>query len=346
MTHRRTATLSQWIGAALCLLGAACAAADGRDRVRLVGSSTVFPFATTVAETFGRSGQWKTPVVESTGTGGGFKIFCSGAGLNTPDINNASRPMTDTERQTCARHGVAGILALRIGYDGIVVASSRQARHFDLTRLELYRAVAKRTVFNGRLIDNPYRRWSDIDPRLPNQPISVLGPAPNHGTRDTFVALVMNPACEALPQIRALAHDEQVIACEAVREDGAWTDMPGDYSLLVERLTADKATIGILTLAYLDQNRDRIQASRIDGVAPTSATVAAWTYPMSRPIFVYIKTVHIGAVPGLIEFVREFVSERAAGQDGYLVEKGLTPLPKAWLDLERSKLAKLGAGGR
>jgi phosphate transport system substrate-binding protein len=346
MKVRLASPSAKWILAASCLLFATAAGADGRDRLRIVGSSTVFPFATTVAETFGRSGRWKTPVVESTGTGAGFKIFCSGAGLDTPDINDASRPMTDTERQTCARNGVTGILALRIGYDGIVVASSRQATHFDLSRSELYRAVAKKVVFDGRLIDNPYHRWSDIDPRLPNRPISVLGPAPNHGTRDTFVALVMLPTCEQLPQIKALPRDEQTVACQAVREDGAWTDISGDYSLLVERLAADKSAVGIFTLAYLDQNRDRIQAARIDGVAPTAAAVSAWTYPMSRPIFVYVKTVHVGAIPGLVEFVREFVSERAAGRDGYLVGKGLTPLPTAWLELERSKLDKLAGRGR
>jgi phosphate transport system substrate-binding protein len=333
--------LAGWIMLASCLLAPTTAPADGRERISIVGSSTVFPFTTIVAERFGRGGPWRTPVVESTGTGAGFKLFCRGIGLDTPDINDASRPMTDGERQGCAQHGVTGILALRIGYDGIVVASSRRATHFDLSRTQLYQAVARSVVCNGRLIDNPYHRWSDIEPRLPNRRISVLGPAPNHGTRDTFVALVMTAACEPLPQIKALSREAQTLACQAIREDGAWTDMPGDYSLLVERLAADPGAVGIFPLASLDQNRDRIQAARIDGVAPTSATVATWAYPMSRPIFVYLKTAHVSAIPGLLEFLDEFVSERAAGREGYLVEKGLTPLPKPWLDLERAKLERL-----
>jgi len=323
------------VRAALCVLATTTAHADGRDRVRTVGSSTVFPFASAVAEAFGRTGRWKTPIIESTGTGGGFKLFCSRAGLDAADINDASRPMTDRERQACSEHGVAEVTALRIGYDGIVVARSRRPAQFEFTRSQLYNALARKVVFNGRLVDNPYRHWSDIDPRLPKWPISVLGPAPNHGTRDALVALVMVPACEVLPQIRALP-----------REDGAWTDMPGDYSLLVNKLVGNPDAVGIFALAHPDQNRDRIQAARVDGIAPTSASIAAWRYPMSRPVFVYLKTAHVGAVPGLLEFVREFVSERAAGREGYLVEKGLTPLPEPWLAVERAKVEGVAARQR
>jgi phosphate transport system substrate-binding protein len=324
-------------------LATAALHAETRDHVTVVGSSTVFPFATAVAEAFGRQGRWQTPVVESTGTGGGFKLFCRGVGIATPDINDASRPMTDGERQTCANNGVTAVVGIRIGSDGIVIASSKQAAPFDLTRAQLWRAVAATVPVRGQLVANPYRLWSEIDPALPKRPIAILGPAPNHGTRDAFAALVMVPACETVPEIRALAPLGRQRLCQSVREDGAWTDVAGDYAVLITRLGNDPGAVGVVTYSYLDQHRDKIQAARIDGVAATPEAIAAATYPVSRPLFIYVKTAHLAAVPGLAEFVQEFLSDRAGGRDGYLAGKGLMPMPAAGLEAERAKARALGA---
>jgi phosphate transport system substrate-binding protein len=320
--------------------------AQTRNRVMVVGSSTLFPFATAVAEAFGRQGKWKTPVVESTGTGGGFQLFCKGVGIDTPDMTDASRPISDAERLSCAKNGVGALVALRIGADGILVASSRASARFDVTREQLYRAVAKTVPVGGKLVPNPYRRWRDISPALPDRPISLLGPAPNHGTRDAFAALAMAPPCERLPEIRMLSKDEQKRVCQTVREDGAWIDVTGDYALLLGKLANDPAVVAVLPFSYLRQNGDKIQAASIDGVAPTLQSIAAWTYPLARPLMIYIKKAHVGVVPGLAEFVQEFVSERAAGADGYLADRGLGPLPSAWLEVERGKARALSATTR
>src|SRR6202521_3877813 len=198
------------------------ALAQARDHVSVVGSSTVFPFATAVAESLGRQGKFKTPVVESTGTGGGFKLFCAGVGAKTPDVNDASRPITDGEKTSCAQNGVTDIAELKIGYDGIIIAGNKQSPAFDLTREQLWRAVAKTVPVGGALVPNPYRNWNDIDPKLPKRAILVFGPAPNHGTRDAFVELVNDPACEPVPEIAALSKDEKKKTCQTIREDGAW----------------------------------------------------------------------------------------------------------------------------
>jgi phosphate transport system substrate-binding protein len=303
----------------------------------------VFPFAAAVAESFGRGGRWKTPVVESTGTGGGFKLFCSGVGVDTADVNAASRPMTDAEVATCAQHGVTRVEGLRIGSDGIVLAMSRSAQAFDVTREQLFRAVAKTVPLHGRLVANPYRRWSEVDPRLPDRPIAVFGPAPNHGTRDAFVALVMLPACEKLPEIRVLPVEERRRACAPMREDGVWTDVSGDYAVLLGKLVNDPGAVAVLTYSYLDQNRDKIQAAKVDGIAPTRESITAARYPIARPLFIYVKTAHVAAVAGLAEFVQEFVSDKAAGPDGYLADKGLTPMPRGALESERAKARALAA---
>lgn len=312
-----------------------------RDHITVVGSSTVYPFATTVAENFGRQRKWKTPVVESTGTGGGFKLFCSGVGIDTPDVNDASRRMTDSEQAACAKNGVGAVEELRIGYDGIVVASAKRAQAFDLTREQLYRAVAKTLVVGGRLVANPYRRWSELDARLPSRPISILGPAPNHGTRDAFVELVMDPSCAKSAAITALPKDEQKRLCETLREDGAWVDVSGDYAVLIGKLGNDPGAIGVFTFSYLDQNRDKVQAAKVDGVAPALESIASARYPISRPLYIYVKTAHVAAVPGLAEFVQEFVSDKAAGAEGYLGDKGLTPLPRPELEAVRARARAL-----
>ncbi|MBS0394483.1 MAG: substrate-binding domain-containing protein [Proteobacteria bacterium] len=342
----RTPVLPLRRALAAALLVPLAALAAVRGQVILVGSSTVFPFAAYVAESFGRRGQWPTPVVESTGTGGGFRLFCSGIGVNSPDINDASRPMTDAERADCASHGIAEVTVLRVGSDGILVASARRAAALDLSREQLYRAIARSVPVGGHLVPNPYHRWREVDPALPDRPIRILGPAPNHGTRDAFVALALEPACERHAEVQALGPAARRAACQTVREDGAWVDVTGDYAVLVGKLADDPDAVAILTYAYLDQNRGRLQAARIDGVAPTLEAIAAARYPLARPLFIYVKTAHVGAVPGLAEFVREFVSDRAAGPDGYLVDKGLAPMPRSALAAEQAKAAALGAAQR
>lgn len=320
----------------LLLAAPAAAGVETRDHVTVVGSSTVYPFATAVAESLGRGGRWKTPVVESTGTGGGFKLFCAGVGIETPDVNTASRPITAGETASCAKNGVSAVVGLKIGADGIVLASSRKAAPFDVTREQLFRAVAKTVPVGGQWVANPYRRWKDVDPKLPDRPIAVFGPAPNHGTRDAFVELILQPACENFPEIKALAEDARKRNCQPVREDGAWTDVSGDYAVLMGKLVNDPGAVGIFTFGYLDQNRDRIQAAKVDGVAPSLESISAAKYPVSRPLFIYVKTAHIAAVPGLAEFVQEFVSDKAGGKEGYLVDKGLVPSPAKELKAEQA----------
>lgn len=325
------------------ILASTLAVAAPRDQITVVGSSSVFPYAAAVAEAFGRQGRWKTPFIESTGTGSGFKLFCRGVGIDTPDVNTASRPMTDAERSSCEHNGVRRILALRVGLDGIVIASSRRGVAFDLTLDQIYRAVARQVPVGGRLVDNPYHYWSELGPGLPRRPILVFGPAPNHGTRDAFAALVMVPPCEQYPQVMALSAEDRRVTCQTVREDGAWVDVSSDYAVLLGRLRDDASAVGVLSLSYLEQNRPDIQAARIEGIAPSIASVSSWKYPLSRPLFIYVKTAHVGPVPGLAEFVQEFVSERAAGAQGYLVDKGLAPTNPAWLEAERAKARELAA---
>jgi phosphate transport system substrate-binding protein len=312
-----------------------------RDQVRVVGSSTLFPFASRVAEAFGGQGRWRTPVVESVGTGGGFRLFCAGVGDATPDITDASRPMTSAEMAECARHGVGQVVGIRVGLDGMLLLNAKSAPAFALTREQLYRAVARRVPRNGQLVANPYRRWREISPELPDLPIRIYGPAPNHGTRDAFVALAIAPACERQPELRPLSPADRQVACQALREDGAWIDVNADYAVLLRRLLADPQALGVLGFSYLDNNRERLKAARIEGVDPTPESISASTYPLARPLFLYVKQQHIGRMVGLLEYLQEFVSERASGAHGYLTEQGLMPLPEAQLNAERAKVKQL-----
>lgn len=329
---------------ALCCVGAH--AEQARDRIVVVGSSTVFPFASTVAERFGRQGRWRTPLVESIGTGAGIARFCAGVGPRTPDIVEASRPITLEEQRNCAAHGVESVVALRFGTDGIAILQSRAGQLHAVTRAQLYRAVARSLPIGGQFVPNPYRRWIELDPALPSRAIRVLGPAPNHGTRDAFAALALLPVCERLAEARRLPEKERLRACQAVREDGVWVDVVGDYGSVVERLLQDPDAVAVLPYSFLERNRERLRAAAIDGVEPSAQSIGEWRYPLVRPLFVYVKRAHVGRIPGLAEFVLEFVSERAAGTDGYLVERGLAPLPKPYLDYERRKAEALAAGSR
>jgi phosphate transport system substrate-binding protein len=321
---------------ALALPALAPAYGQARDHIQIAGSSTVYPFTTTVAEAFGKAGKFKAPVVESTGTGGGFKLFCSGVGPETPDINDASRPITDGEKATCASNGVKDIAEFTIGYDGIILAGSAKRPAFPVTRAQIWLAVAKTVPVNGKWVANPYTNWHEVDPSAPSRPIRVFGPAPNHGTRDAFVEMVMDPACNKAPETASLSADDKKRICSQMREDGHWTDVSEDYALIMGKLAGDSDALAAFTFSYLEQNRDKLHASTVDGVAATEETIASGKYPISRPLFIYVKKAHVGVIPGLAEFVREYLSDRAAGPDGYLFDKGLVPLPKAKLLEQRA----------
>lgn len=311
---------------ALALAAAATPArAQSRDQIRAVGSSTVFPFTTAVAEAFGKTGRFKTPVVESTGTGGGLKLFCAGVGPAHPDIANASRRIKKSEIDQCAGNGVTTITELKIGYDGIALASSKKGAPVSLTTMVLWRALAKEVPVNGALVANPYRLWSDIDPSLPKAAIEVLGPPPTSGTRDTFNELGMLEGCRKVAEVAAAVPDEKARerVCMTIREDGAYVEAGENDNLIVQKLSANPGAFGIFGYSYLDQNRDTLRAARMDGVELTAETVAAGRYELSRPLYIYVKNAHAGVIPGIREFVGEYTSERALGDEGYLIDKGL-----------------------
>jgi phosphate transport system substrate-binding protein len=312
----------------------------GRDYVALVGSSTVFPFASTVSEHFGKANpKFKTPKVESTGTGGGIKLFCGGVGVQYPDIANASRRIKATELETCAANGVKDVVEVKVGYDGITIATKKGAPAFKLTRKDLYLAVAKQVPDPkdpNTLVANPYKTWNQVNPSLPNLPIQMFGPAPNHGTRDAFAELVLTNGCESYAWIKALKEvDDKRFAkvCTQVREDGAWTDVSEDYALVLSKLQANPSAVAVFTFSYLDQNGDKISAATVEGKAPTFASIADGSYPISRPLYIYVKKAHVGVIPGIKEFVAEFLSDKAMGADGYLPERGL-------ITMKPSELAK------
>ena len=304
-----------------------------RDYISIVGSSTVYPFSTVVAEQFGRASKFKTPKVESTGSGGGLKLFCAGVGVEHPDISNSSRRIKASEIANCARNGVNDIVEVKIGYDGIVLANASGAPRFNLTRRTIFLALAKQVPGpgeTGALIDNPYKTWADIDPGLPRVRIEVLGPPPTSGTRDAFVELAMEGGCKTFPSIAAVKQrDEREFqaVCHTIREDGAYIEAGENDNLIVQKLEANADALGIFGYSFLDQNYDKVQGSLIDGEEPTFEEIASGRYPVSRPLFFYVKKAHAGVIPGIREFLAEFTSERAWGDEGYLSDKGLIPLP-------------------
>ncbi len=320
----RTKTLTLGLLASIAVAGAA--EAQSRDQIRIVGSSTVFPFATAVAETFGRNSDFKTPVVESTGSGGGLKLFCSGVGLEHPDITNASRRIKSSEFETCSANGIT-ITEVKVGFDGIVLANSKSADPMTLTKGQLFLALAKEVPVDGALVENPYQNWSDIDPSLPNSRIEVLGPPPTSGTRDAFVELAMEGGCKQVDGAAELGLEKD--ACHFIREDGAFVEAGENDNLIVQKLDANPAAFGVFGFSFLDQNADKLQGSMIDGVEPTFENIASGDYGVSRSLYFYVKQEHVGVVPGIQEYVNEFTSDAAWGEDGYLVDKGLIPLPDA-----------------
>lgn len=311
--------------AALAVAGAVMATpAAARDTIQIVGSSTVFPFATAVAERFGQTTDFGAPVVESTGSGGGLKLFCEGVGVEHPDITNASRRIKASEFEACTENGVT-ITEIKVGFDGIVIANSKQGPQLALTREQIFLALAKEIVVDGALVANPNETWADVDPSLPAEKIEVLGPPPTSGTRDAFVELVMEEACEEIPgaEEAGLVDDR----CATIREDGAYVEAGENDNLIVAKLEANPAAVGVFGFSFLEENLDKIQGSTVNGIAPGFDAISSGDYPVSRSLFFYVKREHVGVIPGLQEYVIEFVSDAATGDEGYLIDKGLIPLP-------------------
>ena len=321
------------VAATLALAGAA-QAQSARDYISIVGSSTVYPFTTAVAEQFGKGSSFKTPKVESTGTGGGFKLFCGGVGVQHPDVSNASRAIKKSEIETCAKNGVTEIVEINIGFDGIVVASSKKTQPIALTIKDLWLALAKEIPEpgTGKLVANPFKTWKDVNPTLPATKIEVLGPPPTSGTRDAFVELVMDHGCKEFAAIKELEKADEKkakAACQTVREDGVFIEAGENDNLIMQKLVANPNALGIFGYSFLEENLDKIQGETINGVAPNFENIADGKYPVSRPLFIYVKKAHVGVIPGIKEFIAEFTSEKAVGEEGYLGKKGLIPLPDA-----------------
>jgi phosphate transport system substrate-binding protein len=320
-----------------------------RDYISIVGSSTVYPFSTVVAEQFGKTSQFKTPKVESTGSGGGIKLFCGGVGVQHPDLANSSRALKATEQAACAANGVKEIVEVKIGYDGIVLAESKAATGLPLTLRDIYLALAKQVPNpNGSetLVPNPYKTWQDVNPKLAARPIEVLGPPPTSGTRDAFVELAMEGGCKTIPWIKAIKDkDENKFKqiCYTIREDGRFVEAGENDNLIVQKLKANKNAVGIFGFSFLEQNMDSVMGSVVDGQAPTFENIASGKYPVSRPLYFYVKKAHLGAIPGIREFVAEFTSKKAMGDEGYLADRGLVPLPAAEFQAVIKRVAAMEA---
>lgn len=303
--------------------------AEAREQIRAVGSSTVYPFVTVAAEQFGQGGKFKTPIIESTGTGGGFKLFCEGIGEKYPDINDASRRITDSETGLCHKNDIENPIEIPIGYDGIVLANKKGAPQLHLSKKAIFLALARELPdAGGKLIKNPYKTWHEIDKNLPDSPIEVYGPPPTSGTRDAFVELVMEKGCEQVPEFAKIYPDEKMRKkyCALLREDGAFIDAGEDDNVIVQKLSTNEKALGILGYSFVEENTSKVQPSKIEGVLPSFSSIETGKYGVSRSLYVYVKREHIGKIPGMAEFVRELISESAIGEEGYVTERGLLPL--------------------
>ena len=353
--------------------------AAGRDVINIVGSSTVYPFATVVAERFGRSTSFKTPKIESTGSGGGLKLFCKGLGAETPDITNASRRIKKSEYDKCQNNGVTDIIEVLVGYDGIAVANSKKSQQLELSRKDLYMALAKMVPGkDGKLIPNPNKTWKDVNASLPAVKIEVLGPPPTSGTRDAFAELALGGGAKKfddLKKLRKMKADQKAdimammdklgldksvyadlekkkgkapkgkdifkVVAYSVREDGAYIEAGENDNLIVQKLVANPSALGVFGFSFLEENGDKVQGSLVDGVAPSFDSIASGDYPVSRPLYFYMKKAHVGKIPGIQEYAMEFTSKKAMGEDGYLPEKGLIPLSKKELKKVQADIKNL-----
>ena len=305
-----------------------------RDQINVVGSSTVYPFSTVVAENFGNKTGIKVPKIEATGSGGGMKLFCKGLGTGHPDITNASRRIKKNEFNQCKENGI-DVVEIKVGYDGIVIANSKKAKLLNLTKRQIFLALAKQVPEGnkegGSLVDNPNKKWSDIDPNLPNKKIEVLGPPPTSGTRDAFNELAIEGGCKTFPKLKAIKKQDKKkykAICRAVREDGAFIEAGENDNLIVQKLVENENAFGVFGFSFLIENEDKIQGSTVDGIAPTMETIADKSYGVSRPLYFYVKLAHVDVIPGIREFLAEYTSDDSWGPGGYLEERGMIPMPE------------------
>lgn len=307
-------------------------ASGGRDHISIVGSSTVYPFTATVAEQFGKTTKFRTPKVESTGSGGGFKLFCAGKGVRTPDITNASRRMKKSEFDMCQANGVKDIIEVQIGYDGIVLANAKEAPLFKLSKKDIFLALAKDVPNpdgSETVVANPHKTWKDVNPSLPDIEIEVLGPPPTSGTRDAFAELALEGGCQYFDWIAKLEDTDRSkyrAICHTVREDGGYVEAGENDNLIIRKLVKNPDALGLFGFGFLDQNTDIIKGSIVEGATPTFENISSGKYPISRSLYIYAKVAHIGVIPGMAEFLAEFTSENTWGPDGYLADKGLIPM--------------------
>ncbi|OWJ78532.1 substrate-binding domain-containing protein [Haematobacter genomosp. 1] len=316
----------------VAIIAAGACAASARDVVQVAGSSTVLPYASIVAEAFGENFDFKTPVVQSGGSSAGLKQFCEGVADNTIDIANSSRPIRPAEVETCKANGVTEIMEVRIGYDGIVFASDRSAQDFAFTPADWYKALAAQTFVDGKLVANTVSSWDQVNPAFAKQEIVAYVPGTKHGTREVFIEKVIQEGCEATGALKAmtdaLGKDEALKACTTLRTDGRSVDIDGDYTETLARIQSNKAGIGVFGLSFYEQNTNTLKVATMDGIVPSVESISTGEYPVSRPLFFYVKKQHIGQIPGLLEFAEFFVSDDIAGPGGPLAQYGLVPDPK------------------
>lgn len=310
--------------AAVAMTGAA--QAQSRQQIQIAGSSTVLPFANIVAERFGQTTEFPTPIVESGGSSGGLRLFCQGIGEQTIDIANSSRLINDKDIAACNASGVTDIREIRIGYDGIVFASDVDSGDFELKPVDLYQALAEQIMIDGKMQANPYTNWSQIDGDLPDQEIQLYIPGENHGTREVFEEKVLEVGCEAYAEENGVDFAQIEDSCMTVRKDGRSVDIAGDYNETLARIEATPTAVGVFGLSFYDQNRDKIKVATVNGVEPSLETIGSGEYPVSRPLQFYVKGEHVGVIPGLEQYVEFFLSDQMAGQNGRLVEAGLIPM--------------------
>ncbi|MEM5515501.1 substrate-binding domain-containing protein [Henriciella sp. AS95] len=320
-------------------------AASPDEKIKIVGSSTVAPFSTTVAEQFGAISEFPTPIVETTGTGGGFKAFCNGIGPDQPSISNASRPIKPSEIELCAKAGVNQIVEVKIGYDGIVLANAKGSPELDLSKAEIWLALAKEIPDGqGGWMKNPHQTWNDVADHLPDMPILVSGPPPTSGTRDAFAELALEGGADEVPEAAALKETDKDLfkkRATTIRMDGKWIDSGENDTAIVQTLMKNPDSIGIMGYSFLEQNLDRLKGAHIEGSDPTFSEIASGEYGISRSMFFYVKKQNVSLVPGITDFISEFTQEDAWGPTGYLVEKGLIPLQEEERNAVREKALAL-----
>ena len=332
-------SLAKLTTSALAIAAVSATAAAARDQVQVAGSSTVLPYASIVAEAFGENFDFPTPVVESGGSSAGLKRFCEGVGENTIDVANASRKIKDSEVAVCAENGVTDIIEVRVGYDGIVFASDIAGNAFEFTPTDWYKALSANVVVDGKVTANPYTTWDQVNPAFPAQPIQAFIPGTKHGTREVFEEKVILAGCEATGDFEkflevATGEDDKAKGkaaekeCIALRSDGKSVDIDGDYTETLARIESNKDGIGVFGLAFYENNTDKLQVATMGGVVPSTESIAAGDYPVSRPLYFYVKKAHIGVIPGLKEYAEFFVADEIAGPDGPLAEYGLVSDPE------------------